>query len=43
MTYREEYRESIDFPEKFWDRQSKLISWFKKPDTILSQDKKGYL
>ena len=42
MSYKEEYRESIDHPEQFWRRQAELISWYEKPETILSKDEKGF-
>ena len=42
MNYKEEYRESIDHPEQFWRRQAELISWYEKPETILSKDEKGF-
>ena len=42
MSYKEEYRESIDYPEQFWHRQAELISWYEKPETILSKDEKGW-
>ena len=42
MTYRKEYRESIENPEAFWSRQAELIKWYEKPKSILSQDEKGF-
>ena len=42
MNYEEFYRESIDFPDKFWENQANQIEWFTKPKTILSKDKNGY-
>ena len=42
MAYLEQFRESIDSPESFWRRQSEKIDWFKRPDSILSQDEKGF-
>ena len=42
MSYRKEYRESIENPEAFWSRQAELINWYEKPKSILSQDEKGF-
>ena len=42
MNYEEFYKESIDFPDKFWENQANQIEWFTKPKTILSKDKNGY-
>ncbi|MCF6141749.1 acetate--CoA ligase [Flavobacterium sp. K77] len=42
MKYNEIYNHSITEPEAFWAAQAEKIDWFKKPQTILSQDKNGY-
>jgi propionyl-CoA synthetase len=41
MSYRAEYRESIDSPETFWGKKAKEIAWFAEPKQILSQDENG--
>jgi propionyl-CoA synthetase len=41
MSYRAEYRESIDHPESFWGKKAKEIAWFKEPTQILSHDENG--
>ncbi|WP_426417394.1 propionyl-CoA synthetase [Aestuariirhabdus sp. LZHN29] len=41
MSYKEEYARSIDDPEGFWKEKAEAISWFKDPQTILSQDENG--
>jgi propionyl-CoA synthetase len=35
MGYDEEYRRSIDEPERFWAEQARAIDWHKPPHTIL--------
>ena len=42
MNYKEIYSKSINNPEEFWSEQSKTIEWFRKPDTILSNDENNY-
>lgn len=42
MNYNNFYTESIRDPEKFWATQADTIAWYKKPETILSEDKNGY-
>lgn len=39
--YKTAYKESIENPEKFWAEQADVISWYKKPTTILSQNRRG--
>jgi propionyl-CoA synthetase len=39
--YREEFLASVDNPEKFWLEKSQKLSWFKPPQTILSEDPNG--
>lgn len=41
MSYRDEYRRSIDQPEVFWAEKAAALPWFKKPRTILSEDDNG--
>ena len=42
MNYKEFYTNSIDQPEAFWKEQAMAIEWYKKPETILSNDENGY-
>ena len=42
MNYNQFYDSSIKMPEKFWKNQSEEITWFKKPQRILSKDDNGY-
>ena len=42
MTYNEAYHQSINNKEGFWREQTKAIDWFKFPETILSQNEKGF-
>ena len=42
MNYKEIYSKSYSNPEDFWRSQADAIEWFKKPETILSTDEKGY-
>jgi propionyl-CoA synthetase len=42
MNYNKFYQESLGNPEAFWQKQSEAISWFKAPNTILSEDSHGY-
>lgn len=42
MNYQEKYNQSIINKEAFWAEQADKIAWFKKPETILSQDKNGF-
>lgn len=39
--YRDIYQKSIDNPEEFWKSKLDSIEWFRKPDSILSQDENG--
>ncbi|UTW05006.1 propionyl-CoA synthetase [Amphritea atlantica] len=41
MSYKEEYRRSIETPEVFWAEKAEAIKWFKAPETILSKDENG--
>jgi propionyl-CoA synthetase len=41
MSYRAEYRESIDHPESFWGKKAKEIAWFQEPTQVLSRDENG--
>jgi len=36
------YRQSIDNKEAFWKEQAAQLPWFKAPETILSQNEKGF-
>ncbi len=38
MKYKDFYNQSIDQPIEFWEKQSRIINWFKPPTEILSQD-----
>ncbi|CAH0992663.1 Acetyl-coenzyme A synthetase [Sinobacterium norvegicum] len=38
MGYQQAYQRSIEQPEQFWAEQAEHIAWFKKPQTILSND-----
>lgn len=42
MNYQSFYDWSVTEKEAFWEAQSKEISWFKPPSTILSQNEKGF-
>jgi propionyl-CoA synthetase len=42
MNYTDIYNASILQPENFWKEQADAIEWYKKPETILSNDKNGY-
>lgn len=42
MNYQSFYDWSVTEKEVFWEAQSKEISWFKPPTTILSQNEKGF-
>ena len=37
MKYKEEYQRSMDDPQGFWKEKAQAISWYKFPETILSQ------
>ncbi|MBQ0757240.1 MAG: AMP-binding protein, partial [Amphritea sp.] len=41
MSYKDEYKKSIETPEAFWAEKAEAIQWFKKPQTILSKDENG--
>lgn len=36
------FQKSIDHKEKFWKEQAQQISWFKFPETIISEDENNY-
>jgi len=42
MNYSNFYKESIEFPERFWQLQANQLEWFKIPRTILSKDNYDY-
>lgn len=42
MSYAQLYRESIDHPEQFWQKQANQLDWYKPPQTILSKDNFDY-
>ena len=42
MTYQSEFDRSISDPEGFWAEQSEYLDWYRQPDTILSQNEKGF-
>ncbi|MCO6176257.1 propionyl-CoA synthetase [Flavobacterium sp. NRK F10] len=42
MNYLDFYKQSIDNPEKFWKEQAEKLEWYTKPETILSENDKGY-
>ena len=42
MNYQEFYKQSIEKPDIFWKQQSDQLEWFKKPNTILSNDENQY-
>jgi len=41
MNYIEEYEQSIDNPEIFWQKQTQNIQWFKKPNNTLSTNEES--
>jgi len=41
MSYSIQYQQSIQQPEHFWKEKSEGIAWYKKPQTILSQNDSG--
>lgn len=41
MHYEELYQQSIANKEEFWKEQADKLSWFEKPETILSQNNSG--
>lgn len=41
MTYAEEYRQSIQQPEKFWADKASRLAWFTPPKTVLTKDNNG--
>ncbi len=41
MSYKDEYRESIDNPEKFWKEKAQHIDWYKPASQVLSKDEHG--
>ena len=42
MKYQEFYNKSISNPEEFWKEQSEQISWYSRPENILSKNDKGH-
>jgi len=42
MNYKDLYENSIKEKEEFWERQSQLLSWFRKPSVILNKNNKGF-
>ncbi|MCL4148372.1 UNVERIFIED_CONTAM: hypothetical protein GTU68_036066 [Idotea baltica] len=40
--YTDQYQQFLDNPEEFWQDQVSLISWYKKPQTILGKDDNDY-
>jgi propionyl-CoA synthetase len=42
MNYKDTYTASTENPEAFWKDQADAISWYTKPETILSSDENGY-
>jgi len=42
VSYLNEYKESIQNPEKYWRAQAKKIDWFDFPEIILSNGKQGH-
>jgi acyl-coenzyme A synthetase/AMP-(fatty) acid ligase len=42
MNYQQLYENSVKDKEKFWEDQSRMISWFKKPTNILNKNEKGF-
>ncbi|HUV23613.1 MAG TPA: propionyl-CoA synthetase [Gammaproteobacteria bacterium] len=41
MTYKEEYRASIDDPAGFWADKARDLDWFKPASEVLTQDEQG--
>ncbi|MCB9057036.1 MAG: propionyl-CoA synthetase [Calditrichae bacterium] len=41
MGYQEIFKQSIEDPQSFWAEKAEDIFWFQKPESVLSQDKKG--
>lgn len=42
MNYNAFYQRSLNDPEGFWKEQADVLEWYKRPQTILSEDKNGY-
>ncbi len=42
MSYKQEYKQSIENPDEFWRKQAEAIQWYSPPQTVLSQDEKGH-
>lgn len=42
MTYRDEYRRSIEEREAFWRDKAAALDWFRAPSQILGQDSEGH-
>ena len=41
MSYRQEYRESIDHREQFWEDKARALPWFQFPQQIIAEDENG--
>lgn len=41
MSYQNEYQQSLNNREQFWQRQAEKLGWYKQPKTILSKDENG--
>ena len=41
MSYKEEYKKSIEDPAGFWSEKAGALDWFKKTDNVLSTDDDG--
>lgn len=42
MDYQKYYKNSIECPDEFWEKQALKIEWFKSPSLIKSQDQFNY-
>ncbi|MAY22684.1 MAG: propionyl-CoA synthetase [Flavobacteriaceae bacterium] len=42
MAHSEFYKESIEQPEVFWEKQARELAWYQFPKTILSKNKDDY-
>lgn len=40
--YNEDYNQSINDPDAFWQKQADNIEWFKKPEKILTKNEQGF-
>lgn len=41
MNYQQQYQQSLQNPQAFWQQQAQALAWYKKPKTILSKDANG--